>query len=82
MYFEYVEEQLIEANNLVKRINNIKKFHIEEIIKSIRDFQLIALPKEPMDISLLLEENVNHRKTVGECRLPLFARQLLREKND
>lgn len=78
MYFEYVEEQLIEANNLVKRINNIKKFHIEEIIKSIRDFQLIALPKEPMEISLLLEDNVNHRKTVGECPMPLFARKLLR----
>lgn len=65
MYFEYVEEQLIEANNLVKRINNIKRFHIEEIIKSIKDFALIDLPKEPMEISLLLEQNINHRKNVG-----------------
>lgn len=66
MYFEYVEEQLIEANNLVKRINNIKRFHIEEIIKSIKDFVLIELPKEPMEISLLLEQNINHRKNVGK----------------
>lgn len=65
MYFEYVEEQLIEANNLVKRINNIKRFHIEEIIKSIKDFVLIELPKEPLEISLLLEQNINHRKKVG-----------------
>lgn len=66
MYFEHVEEQLIEANNLVKRINNIKRFHIEEIIKSIKDFQLIVLPNEPMDISAMLEQNINHRKDVGK----------------
>lgn len=74
MYLEYVEEQLIEATDLVKRINNIKRFHIEEIIKSIKDFQLIDLPKEPMDISLLLEQNVNHRKIIGKFSMSLFAR--------
>lgn len=66
MYFEHVEEQLMEANDMVKRINNIKRFHIEAIINKIKDFLLIDLPKEPMDISLMLEQNINHRKNVGK----------------
>lgn len=66
MYFEYVEEQLIDANDLVKRINNIKRFHIEEIIQSIKDVKLVDLPTEPMDITELLAQNVEHRKNVGK----------------
>lgn len=65
MYFELVEAELIEAKNLVKKINNIKRFFIEDIIRSIKDMKLVEVPAEPMDVYSLLERNIELRKDVG-----------------
>lgn len=50
---------------MIKKINNIKQYHIENVIKSITEIDLIKISSESMDMQTLLDLNVEHRKHVG-----------------
>lgn len=64
-YLTYINEKLIEIHDIIKRINDTKEHHIMALIKSIRSYELIDIPEEPMDIQMLLRRNTEYRKFIG-----------------
>lgn len=51
---------------LVKRATDRKVFHIEDVILSMTELNLIVLFDEPTKMNILIDENEKHKKETGK----------------
>lgn len=65
-YIENAESVLATVECLVKRATDRKIYHIEDIIMSMNELNLLKLFDEPIDMQSLLDENTNHKKEIGK----------------
>lgn len=56
---------LDDVSCLVKRASDRKIFHIEDIIISMSELNLITLFDEPIEMKVLLDANEEHKKDIG-----------------
>lgn len=58
-----------EVGLIKKNANDIASRQIREAIQSISQMGLVYLPNETVPMEVLLEENSEYRKTIGEFDL-------------
>lgn len=63
--FSMITKVLDDVSSLVKQATDRKVFHIEDIILSMSELNLITLFDEPIDMNVLLDENEKHKKNIG-----------------
>lgn len=65
----HFEQKLDDIGCITENINDILMQQIRKPIQQISDMNLIYLPEEPVLMKTLWEENINHRKVIGNYTL-------------
>lgn len=65
-YIRNADSVLDAVECLVKRASDRKTYHIEDIIISMNELNLLKRFDEPIDMQLLLDKNEEHKKEIGK----------------
>lgn len=65
-FCNFLFKVLDEVCILIKRAADRKEFHIEDVILSMTELNLIVLFDEPTEMNVLIDENEKHKKETGK----------------